>query len=266
LTMRVWSKQEGLPDNSVTAVLQTRDGYLWVATSAGLVRFDGARFVPIHSVSEKTNEIIRVTALCEDATGRLWIGTQGKGLFHFSGDRLTPYHAGQNLLDDTINSIAEDAAGNLWLGMPSGLNLLEEGGRLKQFTTKDGLPNDFVSNVHVARSGTVWITTRGGMCQFKNGLIFPYPFQTDSPGRNPESLGVYEDRSGNLWAFGDTTSSILQKENTSTILAVATIFHPCASGACARTATASCGSEPAAKAYTASPMINFLPSACATAD
>jgi signal transduction histidine kinase/ligand-binding sensor domain-containing protein len=133
----------------------------------------------------------------------LWIGSQGDGLLSYADGLITPYRAQTNKLDDTINSIAEDSAGNLWLGTPSGLNLLEKD-RLMRFTARDGLPNDFVSNVHVARSGTVWITTRGGMCQFKNGRIFPFPFQTDSPGRNPESLGVYEDRTGNLWAFGDT--------------------------------------------------------------
>ena len=203
LSVQVWTKQQGLPDNSVTAVLQSRDGYLWVGTSGGLARFDGVRFVPIAPVTRRTNESILVTALCEDSAGRLWIGTQGEGLFVFADASLTRFQAEPNALGDTINSIAEDGAGNLWLGTPSGLNRLEKK-RLTRYSTKDGLPGDFVSNVHVARSGTVWITTRGGMCQFKNGQIFPFPFQTDSPGRNPESLGVYEDRTGNLWAFGDT--------------------------------------------------------------
>ena len=201
--MQVWTKQEGLPDNLVTAVLQSRDGYLWVGTSGGLARFDGVRFVPVFPVFDKTNKTIRVVALCEDSIGRLWVGTQGDGLFCYADGSLTRYPADRNVLDDTVNSIAEDSIGNLWLGTPSGLNLLEKN-RLIRFSAKDGLPSEFVSNVHVARSGTVWITTRGGMCQFKNGKISPFPFQTDSPGRNPESLGVYEDRTGNLWAFGDT--------------------------------------------------------------
>src|ERR1035438_8540700 len=110
-TPRVWSKQQGLPDNSVTAVLQTRDGYLWIGTSGGLARFDGVRFVPLVPTSEKTNDALRVTALCEDASGRLWIGTQGDGLFRYADGLITPYRAATNELDDTINSIAEDSAG-----------------------------------------------------------------------------------------------------------------------------------------------------------
>ncbi len=203
LTVQVWTQQQGLPDNSVTAVLQTRDGYLWIGTPQGLARFDGARFVPVSPSLLHSNDSLHITALCEDSTGRLWVGTLSEGLFAYASGSLKRFLAETNSLNDSINSIAEDAAGNLWLGTPTGLSLLE-GDRVKTFSTRDGLPGDFVSNVHVARSGTVWITTRGGMCQFKEGKIFPVPFQTDSPGRNPESLGVYEDRTGNLWAFGDT--------------------------------------------------------------
>ena len=203
LTLKVWTKQQGLPDDIVTAVLQTRDGYLWIGTSAGLARFDGVRFVPVLAAALTTNEAIRVTALCEDAADRLWVGTQGDGLFCYADGELRSYQCREGRLDGTINSIAQDGDGNLWLGTPSGLSVLKKDRRL-QFTAKDGLANDFVSNVHIARSGTIWITTRGGMCQFKDGQINPFPFQTDSPGRNPESLGVYEDISGNLWAFGDT--------------------------------------------------------------
>lgn len=203
LAMRVWTKQEGLPDDSVTAVLQTREGYLWVGTSAGLARFDGVRFVSFAPPSEKTNTPIDITALCEDSTRRLWIGTQNDGLLYLLDGVMSHFRDENSSLNQTIHSIAEDASGNLWLGTPSGLCRLT-GQKVTCFTAKDGLPNDFVSNVHVARSGTVWITTKGGMCQFKDGKIFPFPFQTDSPGRNPESLGVYEDRENNLWAFGDT--------------------------------------------------------------
>jgi ligand-binding sensor domain-containing protein/signal transduction histidine kinase len=203
LTMRVWGKQQGLPDNSVTAVLQTQDGYLWIGTSAGLARFDGVRFVPVAFRPGRSDAEIRVTTLCEDATGRLWIGTQENGLLYYFEGAVRRFLIDGIAPNETINGIASDAHGNLWCGTPSGVCCLS-GRKLTRYTLKDGLLNDYVSSVNVARSGTVWISTRGGVCQFKNGRIIPFPFQTDNPGRNPESLGVYEDRSGNLWAFGDT--------------------------------------------------------------
>lgn len=204
--MSVWNKQQqGSPDDSITSILQTRNGYLWIGRSGGLTRFDGVKFVAVPLQVEKTNVPVCVTALCEDSAERLWIGTQGNGLFCYEDGVVEQFSGEKSLLDSTINSIAEDANGNLWLGTPTGLSRIKAGSaRLKKFTSLEGLPNDFVSSVSVARSGTVWITTRGGTCQFKNGRIEPYPFQIDTSGRNPESLGVYEDRRGKLWAFGDT--------------------------------------------------------------
>jgi len=203
LMFRAWNKQRGLPDDSVTAVLQTHDGYLWVGTSSGLARFDGLKFTVMSPQDWKSNAPICITALCEDSKNRLWIGTQDYGLLCYENGVVNSRSNLDGLRAQTINSIAEDANGTLWLGTPSGLERLD-GPAFTHFTSKNGLPNDFVSNVHVARSGTVWITTRGGMCRFKNSRLEPVPFQTDNPGRNPESLGVYEDRSGKLWAFGDT--------------------------------------------------------------
>jgi ligand-binding sensor domain-containing protein/signal transduction histidine kinase len=202
LTMRTWNKQQGLPDDSVTAVLQSHDGYLWVGTSSGLARFDGTKFTLMSPQNWKTNSPLCVTALCEDSKGKLWIGTQDNGLLCYD-DGVVRWVMLHMFDSQTVNSIAEDAQGTLWIGTPSGLARLQ-GEKVSRFTTADGLPNDFVSNVHVARSGVVWITTRSGMCQFTNNQLVRVAFQTDSAGRNPESLGVYEDRSGKHWAFGDT--------------------------------------------------------------
>ena len=109
----------------------------------------------------------------------------------------------QKLLDDSITSLAADDQGLVWVGTKAGLNLWY-GKVFESFTVREGLPDAYVSGVNVARSGTVWITTHVGMCRFIKGQIVPYEFQTESQGRRPEYLGAYEDRRGNLWAFGDT--------------------------------------------------------------
>src|SRR6185312_17320498 len=81
LTFRAWNKRQGLPDDSVTSVLQTHDGYLWVGTAGGLARFDGLRFAAIPLQTVRSNSAILITALCEDSQGKLWIGTEENGLF-----------------------------------------------------------------------------------------------------------------------------------------------------------------------------------------
>ena len=201
--IRIWHESDGLPSDSATAIVQTRDGFLWVGTTAGLVRFDGVKFTGVKLEASATNSPVRVTALCEDSDGHLWIGTQQDGLFQLAEGNLRHYATRNGLLDDNVTSLAADSKGRVWIGSKSGLNLWM-GLQFKSFTTRDGLSDKFVSGLNVARSGTVWITTRTGMCRFIDGRIAPYEFQTESQGRSPENLGTYEDRRGNLWAFGDT--------------------------------------------------------------
>jgi ligand-binding sensor domain-containing protein/signal transduction histidine kinase len=201
--MRVWrvADANGLPSDSVTAIVQTRDGFLWIGTDAGLVRFDGVKFSQVALAASTTNTVFHVTALCEDAHGNLWVGTRGNGLFETAHGRIR--HFTDVLLDTNVTSLAADDRGSVWIGTVAGLNLWN-GDKFEAFTTRDGLPDEMVTGVNVARSGTVWITTRVGMCRVVNRHIAPYAFQTQSQGRSPEYLGAYEDRRGNLWAFGDT--------------------------------------------------------------
>jgi len=201
--MRVWRAADShLPSDSITAIIQARDGFIWVGTDAGLARFDGVKFTVINLSASNTNNLVHVTALSEDSNGNLWVGTQS-GLFELTGEKTRHFTKQQKLLDDNITSLASDNKGSVWIGTKSGLNLWDGKG-FEPFTTHEGLSDEQVAGVNVARSGAVWITTRVGMCRFINGHIAPYEFQTESQGRSPEYLGAYEDRRGNLWAFGDT--------------------------------------------------------------
>jgi ligand-binding sensor domain-containing protein len=71
---RVWLRENGLPQNTVTSVLQTHDGYLWIGTYNGLARFDGVRFVCYDRGNTPDLADSRVTSLFEDKEGTLWIG------------------------------------------------------------------------------------------------------------------------------------------------------------------------------------------------
>jgi len=204
-SMRNWraADGQGLPSDFVTAVVQTHDGFIWVGTTAGLVRFDGVKFTSFGAGVASRNNLTGVTALCEDSSGFLWIGTQQNGLFELADGHIYHYSKDEGLLSDNVTSLASDNRGRVWIGSHSGLNLWT-GQKFNSFTKRDGLPDDSVSSVSVARSGTVWITTRVGMSRFMGNNIVPYDFQTESQGRSPEYLGAYEDQRGNLWAFGDT--------------------------------------------------------------
>src|SRR5580698_3881912 len=82
---RVWQTQQGLPEGSIYAIAQTHDGYLWLGTQAGLIRFDGVRF----ETNEKLNVWVR--SAVEDSQHALWVATNTSGLYRIAGDSITPY-------------------------------------------------------------------------------------------------------------------------------------------------------------------------------
>lgn len=118
---RVWRMEQGLPHDSVRAVLQTRDGYLWLGTYAGLARFDGVRFV----VWDNRNSGLRhneVRALAEWPAGVLWIGTTAGGLHRLIDDRLEPF---EGIGDRTIEALEVVASDRLAVGTSAGLHWIE---------------------------------------------------------------------------------------------------------------------------------------------
>ena len=110
-----WQTDAGLPHNSVTAVLQSWDGYLWVGTSNGLARFDGVRFTTFRSPDTPGLRSNRILCLYEDAYGALWIGTDGGGLTCYHSGQFTALGSEQGLSSDTVLCLGEDDAGRLWV-------------------------------------------------------------------------------------------------------------------------------------------------------
>jgi ligand-binding sensor domain-containing protein len=78
-----WGPEKGFPSGSVSSIAQTTDGYLWIGTDKGLVRFDGLNFRRIESAKPSPFEIGAVRALLADAHGNLWILSQNTRLFRY---------------------------------------------------------------------------------------------------------------------------------------------------------------------------------------
>src|SRR5437899_10717440 len=84
--VKAWDAEAGLPQNTVNVVLQTRDGYLWLGTQAGLARFDGVRFTTYDRQNSSLQQD-HILALCASKDGSLWIGTGDYGgLYHWRAD------------------------------------------------------------------------------------------------------------------------------------------------------------------------------------
>jgi len=194
-----WLSRDGLPQNSVKAIAQTRDGYLWLGTSGGLARFDGVRFTIFNRANTPGLHDSRITALAEDAEGNLWIGTAAGGLSRFRNGSFEAYRSE----DDTsyeersrwqIRSIARGRGGALWIGT--------SGGGFRRFM--HGRFGALLMDRHVVRaivedrSGQLWVATSDGVLELSP--ITPQTFQVRRhllPGRVVN--GIYQDRAGTIW-------------------------------------------------------------------
>jgi signal transduction histidine kinase/streptogramin lyase len=110
-----WTADNGLPQNSVRDIVQTRDGYLWLATLDGLVRFDGVRFTVFNKSNSPGIISNRLLQLYEDGQGDLWVATESSGLTRLRQGRFTTYTTAHGLPDNTITSLGGDGQGNLMM-------------------------------------------------------------------------------------------------------------------------------------------------------
>jgi ligand-binding sensor domain-containing protein/signal transduction histidine kinase len=201
-TFKSWQTEQGLPQNSVRALAQTRDGYLWVGTDEGLARFDGVRFVPFDKRRGLRSAPVRV--LFEDSRGTLWIGTSAGGLTRFQSGQFTTFTIRDGLPADTVTALAEDREGRLWVGTEGGLAVWEN----EQLTpsTAPEIKGKSIAALFKDRTGTMWVGATGaGVFRFSNGGF------TALPDASPEHLlqdphCLLVDRAGRIWiGAGDGT-------------------------------------------------------------
>lgn len=108
----VWGTNDGLPQTSVNAILQTTDGYLWLGTGGGLVRFDGLTFTVFNTANTPALTSNRILSLYEDHEGTLWIGTVRGGLVRYRAHVFEQLLPGQNAY-----AFIEDRRQRLWVGV-----------------------------------------------------------------------------------------------------------------------------------------------------
>ena len=111
-SFRAWQTEDGLPDNSVTGVAQTADGYLWVATYGGLMRFNGTSFsaVPLPSLLKKS-----VRAMLIDPHGNFWLGMDSGAVICLEANKVRTFGTADGLSAERITSMALDREGAIWI-------------------------------------------------------------------------------------------------------------------------------------------------------
>jgi signal transduction histidine kinase/ligand-binding sensor domain-containing protein len=241
---RAWQSDDGLPDNTVTGVAQSSDGYLWVATAGGLMRFDGVRFqeVPVVDLGIP-NRVVRVMWL--DRKGKLWLGMDRGPVVCIEPGAAQVFKEG--LPDARASSMADDAEGSLWIACGNGsvsqikngrvepINIAEPGsvtgawllagdtpGRLwfgkdrqvgirqdEKWLTLLNLPAP-VARLGLRRAGGIWICSGAKLWSYDAGGE-PEEFASLPEIAGDEVTALLEDRSGAVW-IGTAASGLFRCE------------------------------------------------------
>lgn len=193
---------DGLPSNRINGIAEDRNGYLWIATSDGLARYDGVAFRVWRA--EQGLQDSFVWAVHADATDRVWIATK-TGLATLDRERkhLRYYNRANTpaMGDDIIWCVTSTPDGAVWFGTPfGGLHRLDPDGRVTRFMPREGdprsLPDAEVSQLTVAPDGSLWIGTKGGVARWTGR-----DFERVPEGALSSTLinGITAERDGTLW-------------------------------------------------------------------
>jgi ligand-binding sensor domain-containing protein len=234
---RVWQSAEGLPEDLAQALAQTPDGYLWIGTSGGLVRFDGVRFTVFSHDNEPAFQDDSVYSLLTTRNGALWAGTEGGGLIRYQDRGFRAFGAKEGLTNAFVRVIFEDRDGTLWVGTDGGLFrmrgealtrvdgsggapvmnvhsicqdragrllvggmglLVLDGGVATYYSSSANLADNSIRTIHETSDGAVWIGTISGLRRLGGG-VRGNPFAVSKLIDGVNVCFLCESRRGQLW-------------------------------------------------------------------
>jgi ligand-binding sensor domain-containing protein len=199
-----YTTDNGLPQKSIWAILQTRDGYIWLATGDGLVRFDGVHFRVFNSTNTPALKVNGFSeALLEDRQGALWAGTWAGGAIRYDHGIFTAYTTKDGLPSNTVVRIDEDAKGTIWIFTNSGLAKWKAG-RLSRVPSGPGslfsfqtFPSQIIVNPDPMG---VWRRDDTGVYRFAYGQWSRVPLPADLRDTSTAHFGCHtEDSQRRLW-------------------------------------------------------------------
>lgn len=234
--VKTWQDEDGLPSSIISAIAQTPDGYLWLGTPFGLVRFDGVRAIVIQDEQYPKSFKPRVTALHVDPAGRLWLGEHNGAVSSFGTDGLTHHVKGVQGANKPVVSIGEDEHGCQWIGRAGGWARLAADGSLAETHTTPNqrtvikfdfkrdsqgqlwvVAGDTLSRVKddqfkpvfsvnnsalkavLARDGGFWLLHHAQLSRYTPGGVEEKTASLAALGGAGEVMAIYEDRTGHLW-------------------------------------------------------------------
>ena len=189
---RAWRMENGLPNSVVRGILQTNDGYVWVATYEGLARFNGDTFTRFDKSNFPMLRRDTVLAFMKTRDESLWVGTNGGGAGFLRDGTMRVLTTADGLGSDVVNALAEGRDGTVWIGTSTGLFAFRNGRVEKQPAAQVS-----ISSLAVHRDGALWIGTRGdGVLVLRDGAVT----RGNEALAKLSVLSLLTDADGSVWA------------------------------------------------------------------
>jgi ligand-binding sensor domain-containing protein len=211
--MDVWQVEQGLPDSTVTSIVQTPDGYLWFGTFNGLVRFDGVRFTIFDSRTPGL-ESERVLRLFLDGQGGLWISMEQGQLSRYAGGRFTAFRREDGWVMEACltRGMALDRSGRMTF-LTIGSHLVQFDGKGFRSVALEAIPDTSNSGLAMdGRDGQLWLRHGTSLGQFDDGK-WKRDYAVLSEERLQRDNGTMcGSRSGGIWTINDRRLMRLRKD------------------------------------------------------
>ncbi len=170
-----WGSDRGFPGGTVTAITQSRDGYLWIAAEKGLVRFDGLTFRLVQPKAATAGRDSNALFLAADREGAIWAELRDATHVRYRGDDFVELPAElSNLRRLPVAAIATKRDGTVLLAIANHGILASRRNRLETFIPQNELPSSFVITMAETPDGDTWLGTRdSGLLRFHDGKLTP---------------------------------------------------------------------------------------------
>ena len=194
-SIRSWQTEDGLPTNTLSSAVQTRDGYLWFGTYAGLARFDGEGFRVFSAGNTPTIGDGRITCLFEDPQGTLWIGHETGVITRYQNNRFESFTLHSPTALEKVTAIGSDETGRLWAARANGaVDAVSDSAHLPSLIAPE-LPA--IMSWNRSARGNIWLSENGQLARLTDGKLATMPVTTDN--RSDYVLCVAPSARGGAW-------------------------------------------------------------------
>lgn len=213
---RSWTSADGLPGNSISDILQSKNGYMYFGTYECLVKFDGYDFTNINKYTNPDYSFISARSIFEDSKGNLWIGSNDEGVQKIGNSSIEIFDVHKGLPSNSVRDFVEDKYHNVWIGTAAGVVYITPDGNVKvpSYQTSENIEHVIVNQLFCDSANRIWMLTNdvNGLYIYSGNSFQHYDELLKFGDFIPSS--IVQDRNGDIW-IGLSTEGLVKISNGS---------------------------------------------------